>query len=250
MTLNKLYFLFAIILFQSNIVFAQTETPFDPEGSDRPPMRGEGQGSTPPPNRPGFFEKMREDFRGERKEEMKEMRGEMKEARGEWKEGMKEKRDFMNSTSTGSMATPTPWKNLREDMKDARDGFKDRMRDVRKDFMEDFKEKVQKLPAPAIEAIALRLGISTTTLEAQLASGTKLKEIIKDKIKPEDMKQILPPKFATMTKAVEERGFFGDLRSRIFGKREIMLKIETNEYGEVVSSSTQGPLPGSTRFCR
>lgn len=195
---------------------------------------GQGGPGMPPPGGP----------RGEiRKEIRQEFRGDMKEARGEFREGMKERREwnaaYASGTATGTK--PTPWKNLREDMKEARKDFKEGMKDMR----DEMRGKMPMLNATATAAIAGKLGITVDALNAQLASGTKLKEIIKDKIKPEEMKQILPPRMATFTKRMEEGGFFNRIRASIFGENKPVFQETINEYGEVTISTTTISVPAT-----
>jgi hypothetical protein len=170
--------------------------------------------------RPG----MRQEFREERREDIKEIRGEMMDEKKDFRADMKERKQYMMGSTTG-MATPTPWKNLKGDMKD-----------IKKDFMEDRREDRQAfkpLNATATAAIATKLGITAEALKAQLASGTKLKELIKDRISPEEMKNILPPRVATFTRAVQENGFFNNVRAKIFGQRREVIEQKMNEFGEV-----------------
>jgi hypothetical protein len=48
-----------------------------------------------------------------------------------------------------------------------------------------------------------------------------------------EMKAILPPRVASMTKAIQEQGFFNNFRSRLFGPREVEVQQSQNEYGEI-----------------
>jgi gas vesicle protein len=202
-----------------------------------------GPGMPPPGERRGEWGQevrgMRQEYREGRQEMRGEFREDMKEARGEFKEGMKERREWMmqNASGTASGTMPTPWKNMREDMKDARKEFKEGMKDLRDKMKDEMREmmppRMASLTATQTAAIAGKLGITVDALNAQLASGTKLKEIIKDKIKPEDMKAILPPRVASMTKAIQEQGFFNNFRSRLFGPREVEVQQSQNEYGEI-----------------
>jgi hypothetical protein len=215
-----------------------------------------------PPGQPGRPGEMRKEMMGEMRQEYKEgrkeIRGEyredMKEARGEFREGMKERRmwNAQNASGTATGTKPTPWKEMREDMKDARKEFKGDMKDMR----DDMKNKMNKgvgefmrnnpvLNATQTAAIAAKLGITVDVLNAQLASGTKLKEIIKDKIKPEDMRNILPPRMATFTKELENKGFFGRLRGGLFGENKPVFEQKMNEFGEVTISTTTISVPAT-----
>lgn len=227
-------------LVATSAVFAQTDT-----GA---PM-GRPDGMPPPP--PGGP-------RGEiRKEIRQEYREERKEAVGEFREDMKERRAWnaANASGTATGTKPTPWKNLREDMKDAREGVREDFKDMREDMKGKFKDMRGMMPprmatmtATQTAAIASKLGITVDALNAQLASGTKLKEIIKDKIKPEDMKNILPPRVASMTRAVQEQGFFNNFRARLFGARQEVVEQVQNEYGEI--EEVGKPIRGTGFFQR
>ncbi len=206
-------------------------------------------GNMPPPpgERRGFFGKIfggeGQERREERREDRKEIRGEvredMKEARGEFREGMKERREWnmQNASGTATGTKPTPWKNLKEDMKD-----------IKKEFRGDMKDMMKNMPvlnATQTAAIAVKLGITVDALNAQLASGTKLKEIIKDKIKPEEMKLILPPRMATFTKVMQEGGFFSRIQAQVFGDSKVVMEQNVNAYGEVTISTTTISVPAT-----
>lgn len=181
---------------------------------------------------PGLFQRMM----GERREIRQEYRDDRKEARADFRDDMRERREWnkANATGTATGTKPTPWKNMREDMKDARADFRNGMKEMRDEMM----HKMPMLNATATAAIAARLGISIDALNSQLASGTKLKEIIKDKITPEEMRNILPPRIATFTKQLEDRGFFNRIKSNLFGGKREVLEQRINEFGEVTISST------------
>jgi gas vesicle protein len=235
-------------LVTTSFAFAQNAPLGGPQGDNRlpppPPPQGNGErpGGEDREGGRGFFGK----FFNQEKNEFRE---DMKEARGEFRDDMKEKRDFMMSSSTPGTATPTPWKNFRDNVKDARKDFKDDMKEMRDEFRERMPRPPQ-MSATATAQIAAKLGITTEVLTAQLASGTKLKELIKDKITREEMKQILPPMRATFTKMVEERGFFNNLRSRIFGAKQEVVERTTDEFGETTENPTgeQPPRPFWQRF--
>ncbi len=216
---------------------------------------GQGGPGMPPPGGPrGEF---RKEVREERKEIRQEFREDRKEAVGEFKEGMKERRmwNAQNASGTATGTKPTPWKNLREDMKDAREGAREDFKDMREDMKGKFKDMRGMMPprmatmtATQTAAIAGKLGITVEALNAQLASGTKLKEIIKDKIKPEDMKNILPPRVASVTRAIQENGFFNNFRARLFGTRQEVVEQVQNEYGEI--EEVAKPIRGTGFFQR
>jgi len=185
-----------------------------------------GQPGMPPQGRP----EMRQEFRQERREDIKEMRGEVMNVRKEFQEGMKDLKTWKQSSTTATGTRPTPFKDMREDMKN-----------IKNDFMQDRREDRQAfkpLNATATAAIAAKLGITAEALKAQLASGTKLKELIKDKISPEEMKNILPPRIATFTRAVQENGFFNNVRSKLFGQRKEIIEQKMDEFGEVQENVT------------
>lgn len=183
----------------------------------------------------------RKEIREERKEIREEFRENRKEAVGEFREGMKERREWNMASGTATGTKPTPWKNLKEDMKDMRKDFRDDMRNLR----DDMRAKMPPMSATATAAIATKLGISVDVLNAQLASGTKLKEIIKDKITPEQMREILPPRMATFTKRMEEGGFFNRLRNSILGEDKQIMQQTVNEFGEVTISTSTISVPAT-----
>jgi cytochrome c556 len=191
--------------------------------------------------RPGMMRGMmgeRKEFREERRADIEEMKGEMKKVGEQFREEMKARKEYMMGSTTGT-ATPTPWKNLRENMKDVRKDFRDDRKEDRKEWRDEHGMPAPRpLNATATAAIAAKLGITAESLQAQLASGTKLKELVKDKISPEEMKQILPPKVATFTRAMEGRGFFANIRSTIFGARKEIIEQKMDEFGEVTMTPT------------
>ncbi len=224
----------------------------------RPPL-GEGRPPLPPRGemRKEIYQEIKEvrgEKRDDRQENRQEFRGEAKEAMGEFKEGMKERREWMmnNASGTASGTRPTPFKDLREDMKDARKDFKEGAKDMRDKMKDEMKKMLPPRMATLTDtqsaAIAAKLGISVEALNAQLASGTKLKELVKDKITPEDMKNILPPRVASITRAIEERGFLNNFRARLFGPREEKVEQVQNEFGEV--EEVVKPIPGVGFFRR
>lgn len=219
----------------------------------------------PPPKKPGMMGEYkqertedRKDFREERKEDMKAVKENMLEAKESFKEAVKEKRAYMLASTTATGTKPTPWKDLNKDMKEIKKEYMGDRKDDRQDFRQERRDDRKELgifkPKPLDDnqkiVIAGKLGITVEALAAQLASGTKLKELVKDKITPEEMKQILPPKVATFTRAIIEKGFFNNFRSRIFGERKEMVKEGTNEFGEVVVdvSEDESPKPFWKKF--
>jgi hypothetical protein len=201
---------------------------------------------------------MRRDFGDDRREAINEYKNKREEIRKDFREEMSARREYMMGSGTPGIATPTPWRNLKEgmrdarkdlkeDMKDAKGEMKERMQNMRDDMKSMMRPRMATLTATQTAAIAAKLGISLETLNAQLASGTKLKEIIQDKIKPEEMKLIIPPRVSSITKAIEERGFFNNFRSRLLGPRQEVVEQTTNEYGEVIEQTKPVPAPGLFR---
>lgn len=190
------------------------------------------QGGMPPPRegRPGMMGQIRQEFREDRGE-----------ARTQFKEDMKARRDWMHGSTTPGMATPTPWKNYRENMKDIR---------------EDFRGKMASLTEAQVASITAKLGITPAELKAQLASGTPLRQIIGNKISPEDMGKILPPPpmrmgsgtMATDTRMMfreRPRGFFNSIRASIFGENPEGM----GDNGEFNQGPNEGePKPGIGNF--
>ena len=128
-------------------------------------------------------------------------------------------------------------KEFHGDMKDMRDDMRGKMGNMMKNM--------PALNATQTAAIAAKLGISADVLNAQLASGTKLKEIIKDKITPEQMREILPPRIATFTKRLEEGGFFNRVRNSILGENRQVMQETINEFGEVTISTSTISVPAT-----
>lgn len=207
--------------------------------------------------RPGMMQERMEDrrenrqeFREERREDIKEMRGEIMETKKEFRQGMQDLKDWRQSSTTATGTRPTPFKDLKNNLKEERKEYMNDRREDRREYREEMGVRPRPLNATATAAIAAKLGITTDALQAQLASGTKLKELVKDKISPEEMKNILPPKVATFTRAIEEKGFFNNFRAKIFGTRQEVVIETENEFGEVTETPTgeQAPRPFWKRF--
>lgn len=202
--------------------------------SEGPGVRPEGMPPGPP---------IRQEYRQEIKNIKAELYEERKEIRGEFREGLKERREWnlQNASGTATGTKPTPFKDLREDMKGARKEFKEDMKGVR----DEMRSKMQPLSATATAAIAAKLGITSEALNAQLASGTKLKEIVKGKLTPAQMKEILPPRIATFTKKNEDNGFVNRIFSNFFGQNKTVFEERVNEFGEITISTSTISVPSS-----
>jgi hypothetical protein len=173
------------------------------------------------PPRPGILNQLFGSFKDDRREVRQEFGDERKELREEFKENMKERREWMMGSTTPGMATPTPWKNYREGMKDMR---------------EEMRGKMASLTEAQMASITAKLGITVQELKVKLASGTPLREIIGEKISREDMMRIMPPMMASGTMGTNTRphfdgrrpqGFINSIRNMIFGG-ENELGVEAN----------------------
>jgi uncharacterized protein YbjQ (UPF0145 family) len=219
---SKLGLVTIAILASAGTVFAQ-DSSVGISGSanvgtnPRPPITYDN-GEEHKQGRPGFFGKL---FGGERKEIREEYRDGRNEAVSELKMGMQEKRDWRNGSTTPGMATPTPWKDFRGDMRDMR---------------QDMRAKMASITDAQMVTISAKLGITVDALKAQIASGTPLRQIIGDKISREDMMKIMPMMgmmasgTASGTMMMHDRndrdydqktqkGFFNSIREKLFGPR-------------------------------
>jgi hypothetical protein len=149
---------------------------------------------------------------------LRNFKGERKELRQEFRDDMQERHDWMMGSTTPGMATPTPWRNMRDNMKDMR---------------EDMRGKMASLTDAQMASITAKLGITIDQLKAQLATGTPLRQIVGNKISREDMMNIMPPMMGTRTMATGSmpiwrdhsgddrpeppQGFFNSMRMRFFG---------------------------------
>jgi gas vesicle protein len=149
-----------------------------------------------------------QDFRDDRREDRKDLREDFKQSRENLKEGVKMKRDFMfaSTTATGT-STTTPWRDFKRDIKEMKKDFKQERKEDKKemkDEMKDFKDKLSLgfgaitsatllQNATITKLIADKLGISTTSLQAQIASGTSLQMLLqKASITKDQVKALLP----------------------------------------------------------
>ncbi len=186
------------------------------------------------------------DFRDERMQDVKDFRddrrGDIKDLRGDVKEMRQEFRATVSST-TSSSTRQEMRKDLKEDIKmrmeETKDERKDDIRKFKEDRKDDFKmfkeevrnNMVKNIPAPALAALALKLGVSTTSLQAQIASGSKLRQIIaSSSLTKEDLKGIFPPMIKERVASSSVPRFF----DRIFGEKKEQVTTTMNEQGEVV----------------
>lgn len=152
-------------------------------------------------------------MRGQFQEERQEFKQGMQNIRQEFRDDRKEKQEYMMGSSTPGTATPTPWRNMRENMKELRD---------------DMRGKMASLTDAQTSAIAAKLGITVESLKAKLATGTPLRQLIGNKIPREEMDKILPPPASTTASSSNpnfgipprERGFFNSFRSLFSGRNE------------------------------
>lgn len=209
-----------------------------------------------PPMNDGIVGQIRNIFNRERQETREEFRDSRGEARGQLKDDMMQRKEWMQNGSSTGMATPTPWKNYKENMKEARGEMKEEIKDIRGNVM----MKMASVTDAQITTISSKLGISADVLKAQLASGTPLRQIIGNKISPEEMMLIMPKvmmgsgTMATGTRPSmwnenredrqerrearrEEnpRGFFNAIRARLMGT-STDVGVDTNLQAEVNNS--------------
>ncbi len=168
-----------------------------------------------------------------------ELRADMsKEVKGE----VRDMRDAMRSATasgTGMVSTSS-----REDMKNqikgvrkefAKDRYEDRknMIDKMKEMHSDNSLKSRLMATATIEILAAKLGVSTSSLFNRVASGTKLKEIIGDKVSRDEMAKILHPivyeRVASSSEAAVPK-----LLQKIFGARKETVTSSIDEKGDVV----------------
>jgi hypothetical protein len=165
--------------------------------------------------RGGFFENLRnqifgerqqerQNFADDRKEDSKDFRNDMNDARENLRKGIQERRDFMAST-TASGTTPTPWKDFRNEVKDAKKDFIQERKGDMKNFKEDRKEDMKKFVgagflqnATATANLATKLGTTTAALQQMAASGT-LQAFINNKLPKVEADKIMRPIFGTST---------------------------------------------------
>lgn len=216
-------------LVTTSFVFAQSGAPDMPPPGPGVEARGEMYTNVETENqvpRPGGLFQRFFGNKEERKEIRHEFHVDMKDAKEDLKQGIMEKRDYMMGSTTPGSATPTPWKDFRKEIRDARGEFRDEI----SDFRGDIRAKVASLTETQVAAIAVKLGITVETLKAQIASGTPLRDIVKDKMTREELDAIIPrPATGTMAtetmmrmekreeRREERRGFFNSLRERFFG---------------------------------
>lgn len=142
------------------------------------------------------------------------MMGRVRDMRQDFREEMHDKMDWRNGSGTPGSATPTPWKDLRGNMQNLRADMQGMMASITANLTDAQKT-----------AIAAKLGITVSALQAEIASGTPLREIIGNKISREDMMQIIQPMMASGTMQSEmhmmtqprPRGFLNSLLGKIFG---------------------------------
>ncbi len=127
-------------------------------------------------------------------------------------------------------------KERHEEIKDLRKGIKEDIKDAREEMrgmIPDSSLKTRLMATATIEALALRLGVPTSTIFDRVASGTKLKEIIGDKISRDEMAKLLPPmvheRLASSSESVVPK-----LLQKIFGARKETVISSIDENGEVV----------------
>jgi hypothetical protein len=216
-------------------------------------MAQEGTGGImqkPNPNNPDSIPAPVRNFLQERRDDIREFREGRREDVKVLMEKGKEMRDEFKAMKASGTVSSTTRKEMRDEARDMKkefmnerhedkSNFMDDRKGDRKEFMDEMKDKMPKIMgfiknATATAAIAARLGMSTTTLQAQLASGTKLKDIIKDKVTKEELRSFFPPK-------VKERiATDTSLLSKIFGQRKDMVTETIDENGEVKEEVKRG----------
>lgn len=184
------------------------------------------------------------DFKKERALGIEQMRGEVKDIR--------EAAHTSIASGTAPVGTTTRKETINQ-IKGARKEFReDRREDVkelRKDIKEEVKEmrdnikdlrpldnslKTRLMATATIEALALRLNVSTSSLFDRVASGTKLKEIIGNKIDRSEIAKLLPPVVYERVASSSDK-LVPRFLSKIFGERKEVVTDSIDENGEVTT---------------
>jgi hypothetical protein len=230
-------FLTLATLATASLAFAQTGAAVETE------VRVEANTTmpAPPPRPPGIIQRVIGNLEEDRKEIRKEFREGMMDAKADLKQGMMDRRVYMTASGTASGTRPTPVRDFRETVKDLRGDMRDERADMRMDML--------KLNATATAAIAAKLGITTEALQAKLASGTTIRELVKGVLTEEEMKALFP-RMATPTERKgfldKPQGFFNSIRARLFGTG----KRETNDTNASVEANVEVEAETSDRPIR
>lgn len=245
-TITKLKISLIPTILSASVVFAQGGMPPPPQGDIN--ATANINSGTEQPGRGGFFQKMFGEIRGERKELRDEYREEVRTARDEM-------RNQMNASGT---ATGTAWKEIREDIKNARGEWRDGMQQLHEDMRGRVASITANLTDAQLAQIGARVGLTAETIRAQLASGTPLHEIVKDKLTKEEIGNIVPmlaenaSSSASNTRRFEDRGprgFFNQFRMKLFGSGDTtntQLNADINASSSV--NTTQEPVQQIRNF--
>ena len=228
-------------LLSTSMAFAQTGAVVETEVQ----MEANTTMPAPPPRPPGIIQRVIGNVNEERKEIRQEFREGMMDAKADLKQGMMDRRAYMMASGTASGTRPTPMKDFRESVKDLREEVRDGRADLRKDMM-------MRINATATAAIAAKLGITSEALQAKLASGTPLRELVKGVLTEEEMRAILPPMSSSSERGERKglldkpQGFFNSIRARLFGtgNSNNPASAETNVEAnvEVQAETTDRPI--------
>ncbi len=176
------------------------------------------------PTRPELRADMHQEIRGEVKGMRDAMHGTI--ASGTIMNGSSTRDDMKNQIKGARKEFA---KDRHEDRKDMRNKMKDHM----KDLHSDNSLKSRLMATATIEALAAKLGVSTSSIFDRVASGTKLKEIIGDKISRDEVAKILHPIVYERVASSSESAM-PKLLQKIFGVRKEMVTSSIDENGEVM----------------
>jgi hypothetical protein len=201
------------------------------------------------PTRPELRADMRDevrsdviDFKKERSLGIEQMRGEVKDIReaaraaiasGTVPTGTTTRKETINQIKGARKEFAD---DRREDVKELRGDIKDEVKDMRDkmhDMMPDNSLKTRLMATATIEALAAKLNVSTSSILDRVASGTKLKEIIGDKIDRSEIAKILHPIVYERAASSSDK-LVPRFLSKIFGERKEIVTDSIDENGEVV----------------
>ena len=201
------------------------------------------------PARPELRADMREeikadilDFKKERQYGLEQMKAEVKSIREAAHDAIASGTAILGSTTRKETINQIKGarKEFAEDRREDAKEFKKEIRDDVKEMRDKIREiapsstlKARLVSTSTIGMLALKLGVSTSSIMDRVASGTKLKEIVGDKISKEDLALILPPVVYERVASSSDK-FVPRLLQRMFGEKRETVTESINEDGEVV----------------
>jgi len=93
------------------------------------------------------------------------------------------------------VASNTPWKEFKQEVKDIRQEYRQDVKAIMKD---NLMLRFENLTEAQISALAMKLGITAEAFKSQMTNPVALWAIIQAKITKEDLMQIVPPATGTM----------------------------------------------------